>query len=151
LEPLVVSASSSGGSGGATNVTHGAANPPAFWLSLAGVVIQALAGVVIATMFSAFSGFAGMMGPYGMMGGFYGGSWQWMTGAWLFVGAIALALGVLGLLWMNSSRIGNVRNGSILVLVAAIMTFPMVWGFGVGSILMIVGAILGLTTTQARA
>ncbi|HEV2137718.1 MAG TPA: hypothetical protein VGR53_02650 [Nitrososphaerales archaeon] len=136
---------------GATNVALGTANPVAFWLSLAGVVIQGLAAIMIVTMFTVFSGFVGMMRPFNMMGGYYGGSWQWMAGAWLFVGAITLALGVLGLLWMNSSRVGNVKNGSILVLVGAIIAFPMAWGFGIGSILMLVGAILGLTTTQTRA
>lgn len=73
-----------------------------------------------------------------------------MAGVWLVVEAVALVLGVLGLVWMNSSSLGKVRNGSMLLLVVAVVAFPTMWGFWVGSILMFVGAVMGLTTIQPR-
>ncbi|MDV3293128.1 MAG: hypothetical protein LYZ70_02550 [Nitrososphaerales archaeon] len=127
------------------------ANPTAFWLSLAGFVIQGVAAVMVVTMFSFFSGFGGMMGYYGgMMGGYCGTGWYGLAGVWLVVEAVALVLGVLGLVWMNSSSLGKVRNGSMLLLVVAVVAFPTMWGFWVGSILMFVGAVMGLTTIQPR-
>ena len=95
-----------------------------------------------------------MMGYYGgMMGGYYGtygtGWYGWM-GLWLVVAVVAVALGILGVVWMNSNSIGRVRNGSVLVLIAAVVAFPMMWGFWIGSVLMFVGAVMGLVTSQNR-
>ncbi len=39
------------------------------------------------------------------------------------------------------------RTGSVLVLVASILAIPTAWGFFVGSLMMIIGSILGLTWT----
>ncbi len=124
-------------------------NPAAFWLSVAGLVVQGLAALTILTMRSAFSGF-GMMGYYGgMMGGYYGGGWGGFLGVWVVVAAAGLVLGILGVLWMSSKDLRTVRNGSVLVLIAAVVAFPMMWGFWIGSILMVVGALMGLTAGPA--
>ncbi|HYY91047.1 MAG TPA: hypothetical protein VE955_03590 [Candidatus Dormibacteraeota bacterium] len=44
---------------------------------------------------------------------------------------------------MSSSRLENIRVGSVLVLVAAVLAFPSAFSFVVGSLLLIVGGILG--------
>lgn len=122
----------------------------AFALSVAGLAFQALGGLMVVYAVSywpsnGYSGF-GMMGPWMMFGGpwtygFYSG---WFPIFVIFAAAV-IALGVLGALWMNTSSLSKVRTGSILVLVAAIIAFPTMFGFMIGSLLMFVGSILGLT------
>jgi hypothetical protein len=135
-------------------VSHEPANPAAFWLSLAGLAIQGISTVMIAAMYPLFQGFRGMMGYYGgMMGGYYGAystGWYGWMGLSLVVAVVALVLGILGVVWMNSSIIGRVRNGSVLVLIAAVVAFPTMWGFWIGSVLMFVGAVMGLATNPNR-
>ncbi|MDG6902615.1 MAG: hypothetical protein JRM80_11755 [Nitrososphaerota archaeon] len=125
------------------------ANSAAFWLSVAGLAIQALAFVMIATVYGTVSGFGygmfGMMGYYGVMMGPYFG----LGGLWLGAALIALALGTLGVFWMNTNSQRRLRNGGMLVLLAAVFAFPEMWGFWIGSILMFVGAMLALATNPA--
>lgn len=45
---------------------------------------------------------------------------------------------------MNTADLSRVRTGSTLVLVASIIAFPTMFGFILGSLLMLVGSILGL-------
>ncbi len=131
--------------------TSGRANPAAFWLSAAGLGIQALAVLMIVTMFGAFpaygSGMFGMMGFYGgMMGQYYGSGaygWAWV---WMAVALVAIAVGAVGVLLMNSEDTGKQRGGAVLVLFAAVFAFPTMWGLWIGSILMLIGAVMGLTT-----
>ncbi len=58
---------------------------------------------------------------------------------------IEITLGVLGVLWMNTTNLNRVRTGSVLVLIASIIAFPTMFGFMIGSLLMLIGSILGLT------
>ncbi len=60
-------------------------------------------------------------------------------------GGLEIVLGVLGVLWMNTRNLSKIRTGSTLVLVASIIAFPTMFGFMVGSLLMLIGSILGLT------
>ncbi len=121
----------------------GPANPTAFWLSLAGLIVQGLTGLMTLGMFSAFSGF-GMRGFYGgMMGGYFSGAWNTFAWVWMIAAAVTLILGVLGVIWMNSPALSKVRVGSVLVLLAAVAAAPMMWGLWIGSILMVVGAVMG--------
>ncbi len=138
---------------GSTSVRKGPSNPAAFWLSLAGLAIQGVAALMVVTFYSVYPRFGygmfGMMGGYGgMMGPYFGAGWYGWTWVWVAVAAVALILGVLGVIWMSSPESGKVRSGSVLVLVAAVGAFPTMWGFWIGSVLMFVGAILGLATSQ---
>lgn len=102
---------------------------------------------MIFVMYPVFSTFGGMMGFYpGMMGGY--GGWYGLTWWWILLGAIALAIGIVGVGFMSSARARNARNGAVLVLVAAILAFPVMWGFWIGSILMFIGALMGLVSAQ---
>ena len=128
----------------------------AFTLSLVGLVFQALGGLMVAYAASYWASYGsfgpGMMGPWMMFGG------PWMFGSYaywfpLFVvfAAAVMVLGVLGVLWMNTASLSRVRTGSTMVLVASIIAFPTMFGFMIGSLLMLVGSILGLTwRPQAR-
>ena len=69
---------------------------------------------------------------------------------WLISAAIVIALGIYGAMLMNSTQIGRVRMGATLVLVASIIAFPTMWGFMIGSLLMFVGSLLGLTWVPPR-
>jgi hypothetical protein len=134
-----------------------------FALSLIGLTISAVAALIVGIagsgMFGTF-GYGSMMG--GMMGGYYSGtgmmngyspwgmsSWGSFTWIWVPILIVSIAVAAFGVSMMNSSRIENVRMGSVLVLVAAILSFPTVFGFVVGSVLMVIGAILGLTWSPA--
>lgn len=124
----------------------------AFTLSEVGLAFQGIAGLLFVYMISFFSNYGyfgfGTMGPWMM----FGGGWPWMFGFspfwfafFIIFAAAEIALGVLGLLWMNTANIGRIRTGSIFVLIASIIAFPTMWGFMIGSLLMLIGGILGLT------
>ncbi len=115
----------------------------ALTLSLVGLVLQVFGALFSSYVVLYWPGgywWSGMMGPW-MMG-------SWMAGFWwpicVALAAIIIALGVVGVIWMNSRRLSRVRSGSILVLVASVIAFPTMFGFIIGSILMFVGGILGL-------
>ncbi len=145
--------SSQGADSASGGGTYGRVNPAALWLAAVGVGIQSLAVLMIVAVFGAFpaygSGMLGIMGHYGgMMGQYYGSGtygWAWL---WLAIALAAIAVGVVGVLLMNSEDPGRLRSGAVLVLFSAVLAFPTMWGFGAGSILMFIGAILGLTTVS---
>jgi len=117
----------------------------AFTLALIGLALQVVAAVFLASaIFYGWTGGSwGMMGPWMMMG-------PWLAGFFssplsLVFTAMVIGLGVLGVIWMNAPDLSKVRTGSTLVLVASIIAFPTMFGFMVGSLLMFIGAILGLT------
>jgi hypothetical protein len=122
----------------------------AFTLSTVGLALQALGGLFLVYAISYSSPYGlfgpGMMGPWMMFGG------PWMFGffsSWfplvVVIAGIEIALGVLGVLWMNTTNLSKVRTGSVLILVASIIAFPTMFGFMIGSLLMLIGSILGLT------
>jgi len=61
----------------------------------------------------------------------------------IYIAAIII-LGAVGLSLLNSSDISKVRNGSILIIIAGIIALPTMLGFFIGSLLMVIGGILGL-------
>lgn len=145
-----------------TNVSERATVP--FGLALAGLIISAVAALIIAIagsgMFGSF-GYGSMMG--GMMGGYYSGTgmmngyspwgmsgWGGYTWIWIPLVIASIAIGTFGVFMMNSSRVGDIRVGSALILVAAVLAFPSAFGFVVGSLLLIIGGVLGLVWTPAK-
>ncbi|MBI3859306.1 MAG: hypothetical protein HY296_03570 [Thaumarchaeota archaeon] len=122
----------------------------AFTLSTVGLALQALGGLLLvyALSYSSAHGFygPGMMGPWMMFGG------PWMFGFFSYwfpliavLAGIEITLGVLGVKWMNTANLSRVRTGSVFVLVASIIAFPTMFGFMIGSLLMLIGSVLGLT------
>ncbi len=137
-----------------SRTASGEADTTSFWLSTAGVAIQALAIVMIGLTRGAFSahsyGMFGMMGYYGgAMLPYYGSGW-YGAGGWLAIALIALALGILGAVLMEGGDPRRLRNGGVLVLIAAVLAFPTMWGFWIGSTLMFVGAIIALASAPSR-
>ncbi len=126
----------------------------AFGFSLAGLAIQAMGAVMLVAfhgMFAGgFDGMFGMMGYYGNMMGNFAGWWYAWGAVWVLAAVASLGIGFLGVVLMNSGRVGRLRSGALIVLVAAVTAFPTMWGFGLGSVLMFVGAVLGLTTAEAQ-
>jgi len=80
----------------------------------------------------------------------FGGPWIFGYFSYWFpllaiLAGIEIALGVLGVLWMNTANMSKVQTGSVFVLIASIIAFPTMFGFMIGSLLMLIGSILGLT------
>jgi hypothetical protein len=135
-----------------------------FTLSLVGLIVQFIAALVIGAaalgMFQAFGTTGSMMG--GMMGTYYSGSgmmgsyspwlmsgWGWGGLTWMWIPLLTATLGVavVGVFMMSRSEVNSFRTGSVLVLIASLLAFPTAWGFFAGSLLMLIGSILGLTWT----
>ena len=127
-------------------------------MSLVGLIVSAIAAVVIGVagwgMFGTF-GYGSMMG--GMMGGYNGGvgmmngyspwgmsGWGSYVWIWIPILAASIAVAAFGVFLMNSPKLDIVRIGSVLVIVGAVFSFPTAFGFVIGSILMAIGGILGL-------
>ena len=77
---------------------------------------------------------------------------NWGTLVWLWVPIVAasVATAVLGVILINSSRIKTSRIGTALLVVAALLAVPTVFGFLVGSALMVMGGALRLVWWPTR-
>jgi hypothetical protein len=108
----------------------------AFVLSLIGAIFMLLGGLGILALASAVGALASMF-DLGL------GIGLTLLGA---VGMVWGILALVGAILMNSSDAGRVRTGSILVLLASILSwFGTFGGFFIGFLLGLIGAILGLT------
>jgi len=133
----------------------------AYTLSLVGAALQAVAALFVIYLLAFFSTVASNwreVHPERMMPWMMG---HWLSGypytyhplwgiIWLISTVVIVALSFYGALMMNSSNLARVRMGSTLVLIASIIALPTMWGFMVGSLLMFVGSLLGLTWVPSR-
>jgi hypothetical protein len=114
----------------------------AFVLSLLGSIFIIIGGLIYAVIFSIIGGVFDFIG--------FGG-----------LGAMAMIIGVLGIVWgiltlvgaimMNSEDKGKVRTGAILVLIFSILSwFGAAGGIFIGFLLGLIGSILGLTWNPPR-
>jgi hypothetical protein len=132
-------------------------NSVGYTLSLIGWIIQIASGTIAAFSLLFFgppvlSGSMGFMfgrmmtlgteNYYGMMSGNFSVGFSWFFGSWLILFLLAVVIGATGVGFLGSTNPNKIIAGASLVLISAIISFPMVWGFGVGSAVMIVGAIL---------
>ena len=129
-------------------------NSLGFVISLVGWAIQVLLGVI-----EGFS-FALAKQPLGSSGFMFGGMMEWnyfgmMPGnlygltsygsfltSWTMIFIFSAVLGAIGIVLLASRHSSRIVLGASLVLVSAIISYPTAWGFGIGSAVMIVGAIL---------
>jgi hypothetical protein len=114
----------------------------AFVLSLLGSIFIIIGGLIYAVIFSFIGGIFDFIG-FGELG------------------AMAMIIGVLGIVWgilalvgaimMNSEDKNKVRTGAILVLIFSILSwFGAAGGFFIGFLLGLIGSILGLTWNPPR-
>ncbi len=114
----------------------------AFVLSLLGSIFIIIGGLIYAVIFSIIGSVFDFIG--------FGG-----------LGAMAMILGVLGIVWgiltlvgaimMNSEDKGKVRTGAVLVLIFSILSwFGAAGGIFIGFLLGLIGSILGLTWNPPR-
>ena len=133
-------------------------NNGGFTLSLAGLAVQLVSAAIIGTMFflaPTFFGYGTCMPFGGMMGGYcdakFGPGYS-MFGSnelgvayivfWLISIALVGVLGISGLVLMRSSSRTRIVTGSIVMIIAAALAFPTMWGFGLGSIFMVAGGVI---------
>jgi hypothetical protein len=102
----------------------------AFILSLMGLVIQALAGLMFFYMIAYWNSM-----PYGLYG-----HMNYMTSyvIWfpfynvyflLFSVILTFTLGILGIIWMSSYDATNVKRGSLLIVIISLLSFITMPGF----------------------
>ncbi|MEE9237307.1 MAG: hypothetical protein V3U52_05920 [Thermoplasmata archaeon] len=109
----------------------------AFVLALIGAIFYTIGGVVMAVVV-ATAGALGFLvflgsGPFPALG--------------LLLTALAIVfivLAFLGVYWLYTGNKTQVVYGGVLTLVIAIIAFPTIWGFFIGSLLGFIGGILGL-------
>ena len=119
----------------------------AFTISLIGLALQIVGAIFIASIVGYLPnplwGWHGMMMPWMMW------SWWYPAPLWFAVLAVLTALviilGAIGVLWLNTTDLKRVREGATLVLIASLIAFPTMFGFAIGSLLMFIGGLLGLT------
>jgi len=133
----------------------------AYILAFVGVALQGVAALFIIYMVAFRSAIISTwreLHPEQMMPWMMG---RWMEGypytyhpllslIWLISALIVIALGVYGAVLMNSTHVGRVRTGATLVLIVSIIALPTMWGFMLGSLLMFIGSLLGLTWTPPQ-
>ena len=70
---------------------------------------------------------------------------------WYLVISITIGVfvvGLIGLFELRSNNTPRIRLGAALVLVSAVFAATTAWGFGIGSLLMLVGSIMGFKATS---
>ncbi|MGC8593721.1 MAG: hypothetical protein ACP5LF_05500 [Nitrososphaeria archaeon] len=117
----------------------------ALTLSLIGVAFQAFAWIFLML----FRGFwfaraYAYPGPYMGMMYFSAYGFSWFP-FYTFLGFIVLALGITGIWLLSSGEKDKATVGSVLIIAGSVMAFPTMFGFMVGSLLMLIGGIMGLT------
>jgi len=120
----------------------------AFALSIAGAAIQTVTAIAVGLLLAFFGGSFPWWGWRRWWEGVGEVTWpQWsiIVLVWVALAAVILVLSFWGASWINSTDPSRVRSGSVIVLVAALIAFPTLWGLGLGSLLMIAAAIIGLT------
>lgn len=96
---------------------------------------------MMSSMMGGYYGSTGMMSGYSSTGMAFWGGFAWMWAAFLIV---SMGIAGFGVYLMSSSRLNDLRMGSVLVLLGAVLAFPTMFGLVVGSLLMGLGGILGL-------
>lgn len=117
----------------------------ALMLSSIGVAFQAFA--LIFLMF--FRGFwparaYAYPGSYMGMMHFPAYGFYWFS-FYIFLGFIALVLGIAGIWLLSGGEKEKATAGSVFIIAGSVMAFPTMFGFIVGSLLMLIGGIMGLT------
>lgn len=108
----------------------------AFMLALAGFIIQSLIFAFRVFMIPL------LIAIHRRIGSFIGLPMHPLV--WIFVTVVLLGLELIGVILMYSSDVNKVRIGSTIVLVTSLLAYPTLWGFFVGSIMSIIGSVLGL-------
>jgi hypothetical protein len=130
----------------------------AYTLALVGAILQAVATLFILVMvvfaFQIATAWQELV-PERLMPWMMG---HWLTGypftthpvwatLWIASAIIISGLSFYGAVMMNSTGVRRVRTGATIVLIISIIALPTMWGFMIGSLLMFIGSILGLTWT----
>lgn len=133
-------------------------NAAGYTLSLAGWIIQIVSGFL-----AVFSSLPGLQGfsyqsfmfermidgnyPSMMFGSPFGiATYNVLVAYWITFYLLAVAIGAIGVALVGSNYRNKILIGASLVLFSALIAYPTVWGFGIGSAVMIVGSIMSFMT-----
>ncbi len=116
----------------------------ALMLSIIGVAFQAFAWIFL--MFFRWFWFARAYAyPGAYMGMMYFPAYGFYRFPfYTFFGSVALALGIAGVWLLSTGEREKATAGSVLLIAGSVLAFPMMFGFMVGSLLMLIGGIMGL-------
>ena len=131
-------------------------NSVGYALSLIGWLVQIVSGIVAILSLSfgpqGFGGMGFMFGGATMHGPYFHGmiignqtslfALSWLSAFWIIIFLFAVVIGGIGVGLLRSTYRDKFFVGALLVLVSAIISYPTILGFGVGSALMIAGGIL---------
>lgn len=131
-------------------------HPAAFWLSVAGLVVQGLSGILIYGAAGLATMFYNVLPPsVTSEWTINGGPFNATVAAWTLTGlavytAAVFALGLIGVLLLNRAtlRALDLYLASGLVLASSLLAFTTGWGLILGSLLMVVGSIIGFATVK---
>ena len=121
-----------------------------YWVSIAGLVVQAVSAVVLFTSMFLISELYTYLPPavveqWNMWNGLiHAPDFSGFTTIVLLLLAYTIAiiaLSAAGTHWMRSQDISKIRFGSLIVVVSAVLSVTTIWGMVLGSSLMIVGSI----------
>ena len=121
-------------------------------------MIVGLASLGVFGVFRSFDTFGGILGGYytqmaPQATGTYindtyspWGTANWGALGWLWAPILvaSIAVATVGMLMIRSSRLEKARLGTLLFVAAAVLAFPTVFGFIVGSALLVLGGVLRL-------
>ena len=122
-----------------------------YWVSIAGLVVQAVSAVVLFTSMFLISELYAYLPPAvfdqwnvwnGLIHGPEFSGFTVIFSLLLAYTAAIIALSALGAHWMRSQDISKIRFGTLIVLVSAILSVTTIWGMFLGSSMMVVGSIV---------
>lgn len=105
-------------------------NPAAFLLAATGLIVQVITALVI------FGPILVSLNSEALLAVTYT--------------SVVILLGLAGVYWLNSKSSGMIKFGSLLLLCSAVMAVTTIWGYFIGSFLMVTGAIAAVSTIRAE-
>ncbi len=138
---------------------HAFAMSLAYWLSIAGVVVQAISAVVLVTSMLLISEFyaylpSAVVNQWNVWNGLIQGpessGFAVIVSLLLAYTIAIIALSAVGAHWMRSQDINKIRFGTLIVLVCAILSVTTIWGMFFGSSLMAIGSIAALYGLRSK-
>ena len=130
----------------------------ALWLSLIGLLIQLIVAVGMSSLSILYHNqnypwymgglFGGFSSFQAMIANFWAGMFGYMGGLWFWISLMLFGVGFVGLTLLASNKRIENTIGAIILIIASALSFTTLWGLGVGSFLVILGAGMRVNLTR---